>query len=406
MWVTTGPVGYLSIHVRRSRTGIFPLLVPPSRKLATMSEPLQTAIRQLIAAQTENEIQQTAVTTLHQLLDADYGTLAIAENESLSTKAPTTDGTDPPFAQLLSGDEIIDHAYTSGKSCIIDDLTDVRSASSASPPDSSPPFRSLLCVPVGDWGLLVAAAYEPAAFTDGDLEAIDQLGTYIKPALDRVHSPSSNQDDRDRLKEIASVLSHDVRNQLSVAAGYLELAREDHERDHLNQVAVAHERIEELLDDMIALARTGDRVSELVPVEFREAVEWAWMTVDTDNAELVVGDSAAILADESSLCQLLENLFRNAIDHSGPTVIVRVGCFEDGGFYVEDDGPGIPRDKREHVFSYGYSSTDDQTGFGLSIVQRIVDAHEWEIAVTDSEIGGARFEITDVAFDSSIRTSQ
>jgi signal transduction histidine kinase len=371
-----------------------------------MSEPLQTAIRQFIGAQTENEIQQTAVTTLHQLLDADYGTLAIAENDSLGTKAPPIDGTDLPFAHLLSGTGLIEHAYRSGKSCIIDDLTDVRSASSASPPDTSPPFCSLLCVPVGDWGILVAAAHEPAAFTDEDLEAIDQLGTYVEPALERVHSHSSHQDDRDRLEEIASVLSHDVRNPLSVAQGYLELAQDDHERDHLNQVAVAHARIEELLDDMIALARTGDRIGELAPVEFREAVEWAWMTVDTNDAELVVGDSAAILADESSLCQLLENLFRNAVDHGGPTVTVRVGCFEDGGFYVEDDGPGIPRDKREHVFGYGYSSMEDQTGFGLSIVQRIVDAHDWEIAVTDSDTSGARFEITDVAFDFPVRSSQ
>jgi signal transduction histidine kinase len=367
-----------------------------------MSEPLQTAIRQLIAAHTEKEVQQAAVTALHRLLNADYGTLAIAENGSDGTKAPSTDGTDLPFEQLLSGTGIIGHAYTIEKSCIIDDLTDVRSASPASPSEASHPFCSLLCVPVGDWGIFVAAAHEPAAFTDADLETMDQLGTYVETALDRVQSHSSHQADRDRLEEIASVLSHDVRNPLSVAQGYLELAQESHESDHLNQVAIAHERIEELIDDMIVLARTGNRVGEVAPVEFREAVERAWMTVDTSDAEIVVVDSAAILADESSLCQLLENLFRNAVDHGGPTVTVRVGCFDDGGFYVEDDGSGIPRDKREHVFSYGSSSKEDQTGFGLSIVQRIVDAHNWEIAVTDSDTGGARFEITDVAFESPI----
>ena len=70
----------------------------------------------------------------------------------------------------------------------------------------------------------------------------------------------------------------------------------------------------------------------------------------------------------------------------------------DAGFYVEDDGPGIPADEREAIFDAGYSTRADGTGFGLSIVQRVVEAHEWEIAVTDGNEGGARFEITGVEF--------
>jgi signal transduction histidine kinase len=76
---------------------------------------------------------------------------------------------------------------------------------------------------------------------------------------------------------------------------------------------------------------------------------------------------------------------------------VRVGTF-DGGFYVEDDGPGIPKEKRETVLQAGYSSDADGTGFGLAIVKEIVEAHGWEIRVTESEEGGARFEIAGVDF--------
>jgi signal transduction histidine kinase len=59
-----------------------------------------------------------------------------------------------------------------------------------------------------------------------------------------------------------------------------------------------------------------------------------------------------------------------------------------------DDGPGIPAEERDRVFENGYSTSDEGTGFGLSIVEGIVRAHDWEISVTESETGGARFEIT------------
>ena len=74
---------------------------------------------------------------------------------------------------------------------------------------------------------------------------------------------------------------------------------------------------------------------------------------------------------------------------------VSVGAIEDG-FYLADTGPGIPESDRENVFEAGYSTNEDGTGFGLRIVKQITDAHGWEIIVTESKEGGARFEITGV----------
>jgi signal transduction histidine kinase len=76
-------------------------------------------------------------------------------------------------------------------------------------------------------------------------------------------------------------------------------------------------------------------------------------------------------------------------------VTVTVGDL-DGGFYVADDGPGIPPDERDDIFDAGYSTSVEGTGFGLNIVQRIADAHDWSVDVTESQSGGARFEITGV----------
>ncbi len=78
-------------------------------------------------------------------------------------------------------------------------------------------------------------------------------------------------------------------------------------------------------------------------------------------------------------------------------VIVRVGPL-DHGFYVEDDGPGIPVDIKDDVFDHGFTTAEDGSGYGLSIVRTIAGAHGWDILVTDSDTGGARFEITGVEF--------
>ena len=67
------------------------------------------------------------------------------------------------------------------------------------------------------------------------------------------------------------------------------------------------------------------------------------------------------------------------------------------GFYVADDGPGIPEDARGKLFDAGYTTSEEGTGFGLSIVQEIATAHGWDVSVADGT-GGARFEITGVEF--------
>ncbi|MFB6252125.1 MAG: sensor histidine kinase, partial [Halobellus sp.] len=95
------------------------------------------------------------------------------------------------------------------------------------------------------------------------------------------------------------------------------------------------------------------------------------------------------------LCELFENLFGNAVEHGGNDVTVRVGRLE-GGFFIEDDGPGMPEEDKEHVFDHGFTTREDGHGYGLSVVRTIVNAHGWDIVATDAQTGGARFEITEI----------
>jgi len=201
-----------------------------------------------------------------------------------------------------------------------------------------------------------------------------------------------------RLEEFASVVSHDLRNPLNVAQGRLQLAREECDSEHLDDVNRAHDRMAALIDDLLQLAREGHRIDETEAVDLATVVENCWETVQTGEATLVATDVGSVEADRSRLRQLFENLVRNAIEHGGSEVTVTVGRLEDG-FYVEDDGVGIPSDEHESVFDLGYTSSRDGTGFGLSIVKQIAEAHGWEVAVTEGTEGGARFEFTGVSFE-------
>ena len=226
---------------------------------------------------------------------------------------------------------------------------------------------------------------------------------YIQDITDRKRRERQLERQNDRLDEFASVLSHDLRTPLSVVAGRLELARQECESAHLDPIGDAIERMSSMIDDVLWLAQEGRDIGATERVFLQSVVEDAW-TIVADNrveAELILADDPErwdpIRADRDRVRQLLENLFRNAIDHAGPDVTVRFEKTETG-FTVEDDGPGIPEAERDRVFESGHSLAKEGIGFGLSIVKRVADAHDWRIRVTDGSEGGARFEITDVEF--------
>lgn len=201
----------------------------------------------------------------------------------------------------------------------------------------------------------------------------------------------------EQLEQFASVVSHDLRNPLNVAQGRLELLEEEYDSEHISPIDRSLIRMEELIEDLLTLARQGDQVSEFTATDLAGISGSCWANVATSDATLQVKMTRRLRADPTRVQQVLENLFRNAVEHAGDHVSVTVGDLDDG-FYIEDDGPGIPEQYHDEVFTMGYSTATDGTGFGLNIVKQVVDAHGWTIRVTDGTEGGARFEITDIEF--------
>jgi signal transduction histidine kinase len=241
-------------------------------------------------------------------------------------------------------------------------------------------------------GRTLSRSFVPLSLPDGE----GTLWLY-RDVTDRIRREADLQRQNERLDEFANLVSHDLRNPLDVAEGKLELAREECGSDHLESVAQSHARMRVLIEDLLRYAQEGTDVTDREAVDLAALVESSWEVVDTAGATLDVETTATVRADRTRCKQLLENVLRNAVDHGGEDVTITVGdCEEGAGFFVADDGPGIPPGKREAVLESGVSTSADGTGFGLAIVRQIAEGHGWDVAVTESAAGGARLEFTGV----------
>lgn len=218
----------------------------------------------------------------------------------------------------------------------------------------------------------------------------------IKDISERKKREQELERQNERLDAFASVVSHDLRNPLGVAQGYLELLEGDYDREEIVLIDNALDRMDTLISELLSLAKSGDTIGSTEPTRVGEVAKIAWNTVDTSQATLnMTASDVEIMADKTRLQQLFENLFRNAIEHGGRNVTITVGEM-DSGFYIADDGVGIPESERDEVLKAGYTTVDGGTGVGLNIVSQIAGAHDWDIHITQSTDGGARFEFTTI----------
>jgi signal transduction histidine kinase len=200
-----------------------------------------------------------------------------------------------------------------------------------------------------------------------------------------------------RLENVTTVISHDLRSPLSATIGWIELAKADPNANHLSKATTALRRMGDIIDNTLALTHHGETVVATESFLFSELAIECWDIAGASTAELTVVDDGLVTGDRDRVKHIFENIFRNAIEHAGRSVTVRTGILESDGFYIEDDGPGIPAASRTAIFDSGYTTIQRGTGFGLAIVTEIVDAHDWAIRLVDSDLGGARFEITGVS---------
>ena len=256
----------------------------------------------------------------------------------------------------------------------------------------------MTCVTKSGEEVLTEASGAALAPEEGDPT---RMVAMLRDVSERVANRQELERTVERLDQFASVVSHDLKNPLAAVRAEIELARRTGDDDHLEAALDQVDRADELVERVLELAREGNAVDpeDRTHVDLDRVAREAWVCVEGHAATLTVEGTPSVEADPDRLREALGNLFENAAKHVGPDVTVRVGTLgagdaDDGhGFYVADDGPGIPPEERDRVFEWGHTGTDDGTGLGLAIVESIVEAHGWSVRITESETGGARIEV-------------
>lgn len=210
----------------------------------------------------------------------------------------------------------------------------------------------------------------------------------------------------DRLEEFASILSHDLRNPLSITLGRAELAHEKYPEDeHVESILRNVKRMGTIIEDVLTMTKEGREVEETTPLSLQAVARASWENVATGESDLTVASDLRFEADRGRLKHLFENLFANSVEHGtggdgNEAVSVTVDRLAEGrGFVVADDGVGVPEDDRERIFEQGFSTSETGTGLGLNIVRQVVRAHGWEITAEASDDGGTRFVVRGIDSD-------
>jgi len=360
---------------------------------------LHEATRRMFLAEDPNGVAEVATsaavdiigfpTSGVRLYDPSTETL---QPTSISREARAAIGDRPPFGP---GDGLVWDAFERDEPAVVDDLDAMETAVGYGA------LRSLVVVPLDGHGVLLLGSREPSFFDERDVQLARVLGANVAVALDRAEQverlrqrDAALKREVERLESFTGVVSHDLRNPLSVASGRLAIAM-NHVDDpdataQLEKVADAHDRMAVLIDDLLTLAREGRTVDAPERVRLDEVASDAWATVPTHEASLRIDEADAVIrADPERVRTLLENLFRNAVEHAGEDVTVTVSARE-GGFVVADDGPGFEIDPAR-ALEHGVSSGTGGSGFGLAIVHEIATAHGWKLTVSNDD--GARFTV-------------
>ncbi len=358
------------------------------RETETKLRALQETTQAFLTAEDETAVAALAMDAAVEILELPLtGLWKYNEEEHALFPVAETDQSREEFGgqpTFTADSGLVWETFENGTVSVFDD---VQSESSRFNTETA--VKSELIIPVQSYGVLASATLEQRSFSELEVDLLRILATSTSAAMARVSREMELTRQNERLSEFTGYVSHDLRNPLSVAQGYVSQAIETDSADGLGAAVRAHSRMETLIEDMLLLARRGEVIGSVEPTAVETIVEDAWEAVDARSASLAVSGNLTLVADSSRLQQVFENLFRNSIEHGGPDVTITVDCQPDR-LLIADNGCGFDTDPAALFGDDG----PQKTGLGLSIVAAIVDAHGWSITARDGDPDGCAFEIS------------
>ena len=269
-------------------------------------------------------------------------------------------------------------------------------------------------LPAADWPMPSSAVavhehFDELTRLNNELATLQREGARKAAQLERLGK------EKDRL---LGVVSHDLRNPLSVIASYTDLLLSggvghlDHrQRKALESVARMSRFMFGLVEDLLDFSSfesgqvTLDRHLFDLAFEIADASEANQLLAAPKNIRIepLCPERLLIHADQFKIRQVLNNLLSNAVNYSRPGSLIRVRAWQRHDtvqLTVTDQGPGIPKGELDRLFApFGRTSVrgtagEKSTGLGLAIVRRIVEAHGGHIRVQSKVGRGSRFVVS------------
>ena len=221
------------------------------------------------------------------------------------------------------------------------------------------------------------------------------------------HAQLTRADRLAALGQIAAGLAHEIRNPLAGIKGALDIVvtKVVHGTPEAEFTAIAAtevERLNELVQEFLTYARP--HAPELRSARLHDVVEHVVLLLrpEAERAGVTLVYEAReplhdTPMDPEQIRQVLFNVVLNGIQASPPSAEVRIESFPSDGHavvQVTDRGPGIPPDHLAHVFDPFFTTKPHGTGLGLAISQRIIEAHQGEIDIRNSDGVGAVVRIS------------
>jgi two-component system CitB family sensor kinase len=200
-----------------------------------------------------------------------------------------------------------------------------------------------------------------------------------------LHDALRELDGQRTVTEVLRAQAHEFSNHLHVIGGLLELDRPADAVAYIERVGGAGSVTADIIDG----ANADPALAALLLAKSSTAHERGVQL------RLDPGSSVDIRAGDDALT-VLGNLVDNAVDavETGGIVRVLVRSSDRGvRMVVDDDGPGVAESQRGRIFDLGVSSKDADRGIGLALVSRVVTRRSGRVAITDSELGGASFDV-------------
>lgn len=192
------------------------------------------------------------------------------------------------------------------------------------------------------------------------------------------------------LEQFTSILKHDLTNHLMIIQEYAKLTQTD-DTDKIEKVINSATRAQEIIDDMDTVLRNKGAKPEPVDLDFKKICQEVWENIKTESDSLIIDNTMNFKADEGMTKVLLENIFKNSIEHGGENVTITAKITDDM-MCISDDGVGIPEENIGEVFKSGYSGNNG-TGLGMSIISVMCDSQGWDIRIDKDYTDGTKIDI-------------